>query len=149
MLFDFNIRGLIPQDELDFVLDAAYVHDTEIFPDRVDVYLQKETKGLATWRRLTNSKEVKPDLHAVGKKKCEEESGKTSSRYNDVSYRRFIDCDVFYFDVLLFQYHPVIIGGITKKKHPSHVKLMNSSHHSPQTNAGYSRQDTDGNIFQY
>jgi hypothetical protein len=43
----------------------------------------------------------------------------------------------------------VIISGLPERRHPSNVKLMNSSHHSPQTNAGYSRQDSDGNCYQY
>lgn len=51
--------------------------------------------------------------------------------------------------IFLFQSHPVIIGGIQERKHPSYVKLMNSSHHAPQTNAGYSRQTGDGNVFVY
>lgn len=46
-------------------------------------------------------------------------------------------------------YHVLHIGGITERRHPSNVKLMNSSHHSPQTNAGYTRQDSDGNAYQY
>lgn len=53
------------------------------------------------------------------------------------------------FCFVIFQAHKVLIGGITEKKHPSNIKLMNSSHHSPQTNAGYSRQPSDGTVFQY
>lgn len=49
----------------------------------------------------------------------------------------------------MFQNHPVLIGGITERRNPNNVKLMNSSHHSPQTNAGYTRQHLDGNVFQY
>nr|CAH7756911.1 unnamed protein product [Callosobruchus chinensis] len=43
----------------------------------------------------------------------------------------------------------LLVGGITERRHPSNIKLMNSSHHSPQTNAGYSRQPSDGNFYQY
>lgn len=77
----FLTRGLIPQDELDFVLNSPYNHSGDTFPDPVDAYLQPETYGTKTWRRLKNSREVKPQLHEVmgkGKKK--------SSGYNDVSY---------------------------------------------------------------
>lgn len=87
------------------MLDASYDQDTEVFPDTVDVYLQKETKGVSTWRRLTNSKEVMPDLHAVGKKsKSAEESGKASSRYNDVREQTitYIACDAICFTFHIF-----------------------------------------------
>lgn len=53
-------RGLIPRDELDFVLSSPYNHTGDTFPDKVDIYLQPETYGVATWRRLRNVKEIPP-----------------------------------------------------------------------------------------
>lgn len=51
-------RGLIPRDELDFVLTSPYNHSDDTFPDKIDVYLQPETYGLTTWRKLRNVKEI-------------------------------------------------------------------------------------------
>lgn len=45
--------------------------------------------------------------------------------------------------------HPLQLGGITKKISPHNVKLMNSGHHTPLTNPGYSRQKGDGNFYRY
>lgn len=58
-IFNF-FRGLIPRDELDFVLDSPYNHSFETFPEKVDVYLQPETYGLVTWRKLRNVKDIPP-----------------------------------------------------------------------------------------
>ncbi|XP_060521241.1 protein CFAP276 isoform X2 [Cylas formicarius] len=73
----------------------------------------------ATWRRLRNTRDLTPER--------EEIQGKVAKV--DVRSKR------------------------TSKRAPSipysSVKLMNSSHHSPQTNAGYSRQPSDGNFYQY
>lgn len=35
--------------------------------------------------------------------------------------------------------HPLRLGGLTERRHPQNVKLGISSHHSPQTNNGFSR----------
>lgn len=51
---------MIPRDELDFVLDSPYNHSYDTFPDKIDVYLQPETYGVTTWRKLRNSKEIPP-----------------------------------------------------------------------------------------
>lgn len=44
----------MPQDSLDFMLEATYNHTTEFFPDKVDLYLQPETHGCITRRQLRN-----------------------------------------------------------------------------------------------
>lgn len=46
-------------------------------------------------------------------------------------------------------WHPLKIGGVSQKISPHSVKLMNNGPHTPLTNPGYSRQTTDGNIFNY
>lgn len=46
-------------------------------------------------------------------------------------------------------WHPLKIGGVSQKISPHSIKLMNSGPHTPLTNPGYSRQTTDGNIFNY
>ncbi|XP_018323904.1 uncharacterized protein LOC108736107 [Agrilus planipennis] len=117
-------KGLIPQDDLDFVMVATYDHSFDTFQDRVDTVLQPETRGINTWRRLRNTRDVQPPREARIAS-----SEEAANRYNS--------------------FHPVLIGGIKEREHPHHIKLMNSSHHSPQTIAGYVRQDRDGSLFQY
>uniref|UniRef100_A0A336LSQ2 CSON015192 protein n=1 Tax=Culicoides sonorensis TaxID=179676 RepID=A0A336LSQ2_CULSO len=46
-------------------------------------------------------------------------------------------------------WHPLKIGGISEKNSPHSVKLMNHGPHTPLTNPGYSRQNFDGNVFNY
>ncbi|KAJ6646386.1 Protein CFAP276, partial [Pseudolycoriella hygida] len=45
--------------------------------------------------------------------------------------------------------HPLAIGGVKERLHPNSMKLMCSGHHQPSANKGYSRQDADGNVFNY
>ncbi|KAG4072710.1 hypothetical protein HA402_001822 [Bradysia odoriphaga] len=45
--------------------------------------------------------------------------------------------------------HPLAIGGIKERLDPNNMKLMCSGHHQPSANKGYSRQDADGNVFNY
>jgi Protein of unknown function (DUF3695) len=45
--------------------------------------------------------------------------------------------------------HPLQKGGLSEKKSPHSVKLINVGQHLPLTNPGYSRQKGDGNIFNY
>ncbi|XP_041978709.1 protein C1orf194 [Aricia agestis] len=45
--------------------------------------------------------------------------------------------------------HTMRRGGITERRSPFSVKLMNSGVHSSQTNPGYSRQPAGGAIFFY
>lgn len=45
--------------------------------------------------------------------------------------------------------HPLVISSLTEKISPHSIKLMNSGHHTPLTNPGYSRQQGDGNYFRY
>ncbi|VVC99221.1 unnamed protein product [Leptidea sinapis] len=45
----------LPQDSLDIVLAAVYNHSKERFADKEDLYLQPETVGCKTWRRLRNT----------------------------------------------------------------------------------------------
>ncbi|CAK1595858.1 unnamed protein product [Parnassius mnemosyne] len=102
----------IPDDSLDIVLAATYNHSTEHFADKEDLYLQRETLGCDTWRRLRNTFDKQPP-------------------------------------VVIPLGHPMKRGGITERKSPFSVKLMNSGVHSSQTNPGYSRQPAGGAIFFY
>nr|CBH09291.1 HM00048 [Heliconius melpomene] len=50
----------LPDDSLDFILAATYNHSTERFADKEDLYLQPETIGCSTWRRLRNTNDKLP-----------------------------------------------------------------------------------------
>ncbi|CAD6999826.1 uncharacterized protein C1orf194 homolog [Ceratitis capitata] len=115
----------IPCDSLDFQLQSRYDHSREIFPERVDTLLQKETcpcqptddetgdiMELTTFRVLKNVKTVQ--VSAGDKHK-----------------------------------HPLKIGGIKEKISPHSVKLINSGVHNQLVNNGFSRQTGDGNFFRY
>ncbi|CAH2037886.1 unnamed protein product, partial [Iphiclides podalirius] len=52
----------IPEDSLDIVLAATYDHSTEHFADKEDLYLQCETLGIETWRRLRNTIDKRPPV---------------------------------------------------------------------------------------
>lgn len=134
---------LVPRDALDFVLSSSYSQTHEHFPETVDVYFQPETLGINTWRRLRNTRDLTPDREeqATAAKKGEEDAAPQRSTRNKQKQLTI----PFRYNVA----HKVLIGGVTEKKHPSNVKLINSSHHSPQTNGGYSRQPSDGNFYQY
>ncbi|CAH1117459.1 unnamed protein product [Phaedon cochleariae] len=132
---------LIPRDQLDLVLSSSYNQSTEVFPDTEDVFLQPETLGVETWRRLRNTRDLTPER--------EERAAATGGEEDKSKKKRGKQGGSV---VIPYRYnfaHKVLIGGVTEKKHPSNIKLMNSSHHSPQTNAGYSRQPSDGNVYQY
>ncbi|XP_013199647.1 cilia- and flagella-associated protein 276 [Amyelois transitella] len=45
----------LPEDSLDLVLAACYNQSTEKFADKEDLYIQPETQGHDTWRRLRNT----------------------------------------------------------------------------------------------
>lgn len=51
----------MPKDELDLILTTTFDESSEIFPEKVDTYLQPETVGIATWRRLRNTRDLTPD----------------------------------------------------------------------------------------
>ncbi|CAH0546395.1 unnamed protein product [Brassicogethes aeneus] len=129
--------GTIPSDELDFILTAQYNHTSETFADKQDTVLQPETVNKSSWKRLRNTSDIRESKHAISGPEFE------SVKYGSKSLNRV---------KLPYRYnnaHPVMIGGIAAKKHPSSVKLLISSHHSPLSNAGYSRQPQDGTLFQY
>ncbi|XP_030024987.1 uncharacterized protein LOC115443646 [Manduca sexta] len=49
-------------DNLDLILAATYNHSTEKFADKEDLYLQPETHGCDTWRRLRNTYDKRPPV---------------------------------------------------------------------------------------
>ncbi|KAL1497694.1 hypothetical protein ABEB36_008612 [Hypothenemus hampei] len=135
-------ENLIPKDDLDFILNSTFDESSDLFPNKIDIYIQPETQGVLTWRRLRNTRDVTPDREQRASCLIHENANTLSSSDQEVQSKRKIP----------YRYnfaHKLLIGGIAEKKHPSSVKLMNSSHHSPQTNAGYSRQPADGNFYQY
>ncbi|XP_030758708.1 uncharacterized protein LOC115884309 [Sitophilus oryzae] len=140
-----NFDGLIPTDDLDFVLTSTYDHSSEFFPEKLDTYLQPETHGINTWRRLRNTRDLTPDREQLAAlERSGQKDENASTRQGRSSRKKFVTVPYRYNFA-----HKLLIGGVTEKKHPSSVKLVNSSHHSPQTNAGYSRQPRDGNFYQY
>lgn len=52
----------IPDDSLDLILGATYNHSIEEFADKVDLFLQPETHGCDTWRRLRNTYDKQPPV---------------------------------------------------------------------------------------
>ncbi|XP_072931791.1 uncharacterized protein [Epargyreus clarus] len=52
----------LPDDSLDLILAATYNHSTERFADKEDLYLQPETIGCDTWRRLRNTYDKLPPV---------------------------------------------------------------------------------------
>ncbi|CAG9773850.1 unnamed protein product [Ceutorhynchus assimilis] len=127
--------NLVPKDDLDLVLGSTYNQSTEVFAEKVDAVLQPETRDIKTWRRLRNTRDLTPDREQMAASKVLAQESRQRKR-----------------TTVPFRYnfaHKVLIGGVLEHKHPSSIKLMNSSHHAPQTNAGYSRQPSDGNFYQY
>ncbi|XP_031354574.1 protein C1orf194 [Photinus pyralis] len=123
---------LIPADSLDFLLVSSYNHNTDLFGEKVIPCLQMETLGNTTWKRLRNTRDLDARPHP---KSPPFSFSKLLSLQKEIEKYN--------------NSHPVVIGGIRERDHLCHVKLMNSSHHAPQTNAGYCRQDRDGTFFQY
>lgn len=58
LMYDFRA----PKDSLDFILASAYNETKELFAIKEDTYLQWETKGKKTWRRLRNTYEKAPPI---------------------------------------------------------------------------------------
>lgn len=123
--------NLVPQDELDFALTSGFNQTDQLWSTNTDIYVQPESRNVETWRRLRNTRDLTPDREQQATSEFEEQPKKRKIPYK---YNRA---------------HKVMIGGVPEKLHPSYIKLMCSSHHSPQTNAGYSRQFSDGNPYQY
>ncbi|XP_049823313.1 uncharacterized protein LOC126265553 [Aethina tumida] len=136
-------RDTVPSDSLDIALSAKYNHEQELFPDKTDYFYQAETLGEKTWRRLRNTIDV-PKKPPEFIKFNENAIGGGISVPTCIRRIKV--------PVMPYRYNPehkVMITGITEKRDPNNVKLMNSSHHSSLTNPGFSRQSLDGNIYQY
>ncbi|KAL3273520.1 hypothetical protein HHI36_014960 [Cryptolaemus montrouzieri] len=136
---------LIPRDDLDYILASTYLHNEDSFCEPIDPLIQAETLGQDTFRRLRNTIDIQPEQQLQDVFAAEATSGKFLTAGEVDGYVKKPGCVPYKYH----KSHPVLIGGITSYKHPMNVKLMNSSHHAPQTNAGYSRQDADGTFFQY
>ncbi|XP_037960971.1 protein C1orf194 homolog [Teleopsis dalmanni] len=115
----FKQTDWIPRDKLDFEMQSRYNHVREVFPDKVDMVMQKET--------------------------CSTHGDKVGYTYRKMRNT----CRRFFMAPSPLQ-HPLRIGGILyERKDPNSVKLMVEGHHSQLTNAGFSRQDSDGTIYSY
>ncbi|XP_044759478.1 uncharacterized protein LOC123317154 [Coccinella septempunctata] len=136
---------LIPRDDLDYILASSYLHNEHSFIDPIDPLLQAETMGDDTFRRLRNTIDIHPQQQLQDVFAAKATSGKFLTAGSVDGYVEKPECIPYKYH----ESHPVLIGGTTSNKHPMNIKLMNSSHHAPQTNAGYSRQDADGTFFQY
>lgn len=42
-------------------MDSTFDQSSELFPEKLDSYLQPETQGVSTWRRLRNTRDLTPD----------------------------------------------------------------------------------------
>uniref|UniRef100_A0A1B6JAB9 Uncharacterized protein n=1 Tax=Homalodisca liturata TaxID=320908 RepID=A0A1B6JAB9_9HEMI len=133
-----HLKGpLRPTHSVDLALSAIYQHGPEDFPDKTDVIRQPETVGYPTWRLLRNKRHdpnVDPvhltDIH--GGTRVPFQLGETkaaqSARLHADPCTRSVDPS-----------HPLVYGGLKERRHPFHIKLGISSHHSPQSNNGFSR----------
>ncbi|XP_067626114.1 protein CFAP276 [Eurosta solidaginis] len=121
----------IPKDSLDFQLQARYDHSNEVFPDRVDVFLQRET---CPYERVSNGTGAACDATDC----IELPSFRVLRNVKTVQVASGDSQD-----------HPLKIGGIKEKISPHSVKLINSGVHKQLVNNGFSRQTGDGNFFRY
>ncbi|XP_045476442.1 uncharacterized protein LOC123682089 [Harmonia axyridis] len=137
--------NLIPRDDLDYILASTYLHNEHSFTEPIDSLLQAETLADDTFRRLRNTIDIHPQQQLQDVFAAKATSGKFLTAGSATDDTKKPECIPYKYH----ESHPVLIGGITNYKHPMNIKLMNSSHHAPQTNAGYSRQDADGTFFQY
>ncbi|GBP30748.1 hypothetical protein EVAR_82490_1 [Eumeta japonica] len=128
----------VPKDRFDFVLNSTYNHTTEVFPDKVDVCMQPETRGCTTGRRMRNTYDKllpQPVPLARGRRRSPTSPTPSAATAGCV-------CLTIPEDVLNGHEtcgHPMKRGGIKERLSPHSVKLMNSGVHSAQTNPGFSR----------
>ncbi|EDW11401.1 hypothetical protein AWZ03_004159 [Drosophila navojoa] len=127
----FRANPNIPKDSLDFQLQARYDHGRETFPENIDVVLQRDTcPALTSWAAPHGQKEVG-----------------SISRVNVFRVLRNTRIVAHKMEDTLG--HPLVLGGIKEKIHPSSVKLICSGVHTQLVNNGFSRQTSDGNFFRY
>ncbi|CAH0564569.1 unnamed protein product [Brassicogethes aeneus] len=136
-------KDTVPSDSLDVALSSRYDHEKELFPAKTDYYYQAETLGEQTWRRLRNTRDIPPVPSEV-------------IEFGEIAIGGGISVPTcqkkIKVPVMPYRYnsaHTVRITGLVERKNPNNILLMHSSHHSSQTNPGFSRQSLDGNIFQY
>lgn len=55
-------KNSIPENSLDFILDAKYEHERDLFATKMDIVLQNETIGKQqSFRRLRNTRDISPE----------------------------------------------------------------------------------------
>lgn len=67
----------------------------------------------------------------------------------DATFRRLRNTKDIYIKPPVYLSHPLHKSGITERLSIHSVKLINSGPHSQITNHGFSRQNVDGNFFNY
>ncbi|XP_026479750.1 uncharacterized protein LOC113386218 [Ctenocephalides felis] len=122
----------VPLDSLDNKMMSNYNHSLELFPDPVDIVLQQDT--------ISNVAELAPPCVEYG-------DNYTNARGKP--WRRLTNTRELKRERIIALGHPLQIAGLKERMSPHQVKLMNSGHHSPLTNPGYSRQPADGTVFRY
>ncbi|KAG5667431.1 hypothetical protein PVAND_015411 [Polypedilum vanderplanki] len=65
------------------------------------------------------------------------------------TFRRLRNTRDVYIKPPVYLSHPLVKGGITERLSIHSVKLINSGPHSQITNHGFSRQNVDGNFYNY
>ena len=106
-------------DSLDHILNAQYNHSDDLFLPKEGVYVQREP----IW-----TVEQKPCGRFFASLRPENEEPPKEEKDPP---------------------RKIVIGGIKAKASPHSVKLINVGQHTPLTNPGYSRQTSDGNVFNY
>lgn len=107
---------------MDLALTTWYDHSEDLFAERHEIHIRAET--------------------LLAKQKLCERSGNnlTEATVASLSYgNKRRDA----------KYQRPIMGGIRERVSPHSIKLINVGQHTPLTNPGYSRQTSDGNVFNY
>ena len=134
----FSATSKIPRDSLDFQLQSRYNHSREIFPEKIDSVLQRETclergTNKSTFRTLRNTKLINI---------LDQEDLGHPLQFGKLFSVALVEAEIM--TICLFS-----AGGIKEKMSPHSVKLINSGPHAQLVNNGFSRQPADGNFFRY
>lgn len=119
-------------DSLDLVLSSVYNHEKDLFVNKFETLLQ-----------MDNAK------HNPIKEKLYNEM--IQKERNDIQHPLVIGkiCDTLEMKLIVTFRKKKLLGGLHERRSPHSVKLVCIGQHTPITNAGYSRQPLDGNIFKY
>ncbi|EFN89010.1 Uncharacterized protein C1orf194 [Harpegnathos saltator] len=126
------VRPKVPDDALDFALDAVYVHSRDTLVPKMYVSMQPETLGKETWRVLRNEIKIAPKTPKPDRptQNDEDEELKPAVRGAFLADKTSCYCG----------------PALPRRIHPSSVKLNIESPHMEQSNPGYSRK-IDGTFY--